>query len=313
MFPLYNPCGIATGQTAQFEIKIDPSNAVDNADIVWTNTSGSVSFQGGNAGRLVTVKADGTGVAQLRVDIKDFVGAVPTVTTEELEPKTVKVYVWIVRKNDGTDPATTEAQVTNLIAQANDIFRQVAMTLVLQGSINYTNCTYWLNVEKAGDDWPEYNTISAITNGTGGVEMYFVDTIQDATGMNGANGLILSDSANFRTTAHEIGHTCGLNDIYLSEGGSNVTGLVTSIWDPDDWNNGPSPQYYDRSLLQEDLIQRFLMYGYQSDAKSDIPRGKIQGVWYDWQLIGGTWTKVWHLSLDAVGLSDMGNRQPSHN
>jgi hypothetical protein len=55
------------------------------------------------------------------------------------------------------------------------------------------------------------------------------------------------------------------------------------------------------------------MYGVYSTTKADIPRGKIHGAWYEWQLIGGTWTQVWHLSLDAVGLSDMGTRQPAHN
>jgi hypothetical protein len=307
-FPLYNPCGIATGQTAQFEIKVEPLSIPDG-DITWTNVSGAVSFQGGNAGRLVTVKADGTGVAQLRVDITNYVGTAPTIQTEGLAPKTIKAYVWIVCQDDGTAPATTEDRVTNLIAQANDIFKQTAMTLTLEGAIHYTNRTDWLIVEKVGNSWPEYSDICAITNGTGGIEMYFVDTIGGATGLNGSGGLLLSDSANFRTTAHEVGHTSGLKDIYLSEGGSTVSGFVSSSREPDDWNSGTSPKYYNGTLSQQDLIQRLVMYGYQSDAKSDIPRGKIYGVWYEWQ----QGTQVWHLSLCAVGLSDMGARQPAHN
>jgi hypothetical protein len=311
-FPLYNPCGIVDGQTAQFEVKVEPASIPDG-HVIWTNTNGSLVPQGGGAGRIVTVEAEGMGIATLRVDIVDLIGTAPTIQTEGLEAKTVKVFAWIVRKDDGTDPATTQARVIDLIEDANDIFAQVAMTLVLEGAIKYTNRTDWLDVEQVGGAWPEADAICAITNGTGGVEMYFMDTIEGATGLNGSDGLLLSDNANFRTTAHEIGHTSGLKDIYVSGGGSNVIGAVTSSWEPDDWNSGPGPQYYNRTLSQEDLVKRLLMYGVYSDTKSDIPRGKIHGVWYEWQLIGGTWTQVWHLSLDAVGLSDMGARQPTHN
>ncbi len=109
--------------------------------------------------------------------------------------------------------------------------------------------------------------------------MYFVDTIDSSTNTTGANlgpgsgasdGLVLTDAANFRTTGHEIGHAGTLKDIYMSDAGTQVpSNLVNEAWAPRDWNSGPGPQYYERSLTQPDLLLRALMNGRPSQIKAD--------------------------------------------
>jgi hypothetical protein len=162
----------------------------------------------------------------------------------------------------------------------------------------------------SANDWLEFKQLTSITNGTGGIEIYFVDTINSSTTTTGANlgpgsgasdGIVLTDAANFRTMAHEIGHAGTLKDIYVSDAGTNVpSNLVNEAWAPRDWNSGPGPQYYERTLAQPDLLLRLLMNGRPSQIKADIPRGRIYGV-----RVGGA------LGWIEVGLQDL--KIPQHN
>jgi hypothetical protein len=106
-----------------------------------------------------------------------------------------------------------------------------------------------------------------------------------------------------RTLAHEIGHQCGLSDIYTS-----VLGMppLTMPLSPDhltpaDWNNGPGPQeYYPRGLPLSTVIERCLMFGYTSGGY-DLPMGRVKG--YN---VSGIFRPV------SVGVRGM-NRTPAHD
>ena len=55
--------------------------------------------------------------------------------------------------------------------------------------------------------------------------------------------------------------------------------LVKAAWEPRDWNSGPDPAYYERTLMQSNLIKRLLMYGYdQLDNGTDIANGQVWGI-----------------------------------
>lgn len=81
--------------------------------------------------------------------------------------------------------------------------------------------------------------------------------------------------------AHEIGHACGLSDIYAEKGGMDVGGdLVKEQWMPQDFNSGPSPEYYNRSLEHKTVIRGLLMFGTTQDIQisADIPMGNVYGI-----------------------------------
>jgi hypothetical protein len=106
-----------------------------------------------------------------------------------------------------------------------------------------------------------------------------------------------------RTLAHEIGHECGLSDIYTSVLGLYPLTMPLSRdhLSPADWNNGPGPQeYYPRGLPLSTVIERCLMFGYTSGGY-DLPMDRVKGY-----KMGGIFCPV------RVGVRWM-NRTPAHN
>ena len=89
------------------------------------------------------------------------------------------------------------------------------MTFVQKGAITYiTNHPEWFVVDKSmfpTPNWPECWEITSFTNGTGGLEVYFVDKIIGARGLYEGSGRgIIVDGTNgsLNVMAHEIGHAC---------------------------------------------------------------------------------------------------------
>ena len=328
---LYNPSGMAVGSTAQFEVIVDDCASSSNAQITWTNNYGSVSFPNGNTGAIVTVRMDGKGTAQLRVDVADDLHTNATIEVEGLKPVTNKLYAFIIAKDNGKNPATSKSEITNLLAGVNRIYTQAAMTFEL-AAVKYIRRTEWMNIESGSKN--EKDLVS-YRSGTGGVEVYFVESIAGPTLGEfvpdvdikygpalpwnwKTSGIIIQGNTTAGILAHEIGHACGLEDTYASHGTNSISAqaLVREAWAPDDWNSGPGPLYYAPDLSQKELLStRLLMYGYGYHTNTIvIPRGRVYGVTYDSYDVPVY--KVFHTRvvhspdrLIKVGLSDM-NRKP---
>ena len=113
----------------------------------------------------------------------------------------------------------------------------------------------------------------------------------------------MTGTGSARTLAHEIGHQCGLSDIYTSVLGMPplTMPLSKSHLSPADWNNGPGPQeYYLRGLPLATVIRRCLMFGYTSGGH-DIPAGPVKG-----------YSKEGVFGFVPVGAQGM-ERRPAHN
>jgi len=309
--PIFNPSGIPVGGTATYHIDVYPTSIPDS-EIVWSCTNANIAFPGGNSGRTVTVGATAEGMAQLKVDIAGYKKAPPSIWVKGLSNTTVNVTFFVIHDENGV-PAVTPDFVADSLARANAIYSQAAMKFVQQGAINHiTNCPDWATVQKGEYPyfWPECYTITGYTNGTCGLEVYFVHSIEDAGGLceSSGRGILVSSLASINAMAHEIGHACSLKDIYELRGGVTVgTNLTRSAWLPQDWNNGPPPLYYEADAKQETMIRRSLMYGVDSSfATFDIPMGLIHGVKVD---TGTNYTT----GLTRVGIDNDGypmNRNP---
>ena len=219
--------------------------------------------------------------------------------------ETIGLHCWIVANNEGVS-SHSYSSVTNDVIELNKIFAQVAMSFSIQ-SVTYTNSTHLTNIVFTNDQ--HIAELCSITNGTGGLEVYFVETISDyANAVRVPSGIAISSTHNRTTLAHEVGHACGLADIYESyrETNLSVTGMPCKAWLPRDWG------WYPENVSQVDLIQRLLMYGYDTTSKGDISRGDVYGLSYEytWNPTRNDWDKSWRLGVIPVGFKDHGTRQP---
>jgi hypothetical protein len=312
---VYNPSGVATGGTAWYTISVEPASRFPSNAITWCLAYGDITFvNDNNKGRLIGIQAGST-TNDFRLDVTVegiYLDPVPTIRGRVFEPKTVPVKAWIVGETDGSAYACNVATVTNMIAYANRILTQSAITLQLNGSVCTTNCTDWMYIAGENGIYPSADELRAIEHNTGGLEMYFVASIGnvDTLGLNGPNGLLLAVGSTGRTMAHEVGHACGLKDVY-TESPSNTTlrvdGPITSDRLPRDWGGG----YYPAGTEQSEIVQNLLMYGSEDPnylSKVDIPLGNIYGLSYSWV----NNSKEWFLDKINTGLDGM-CQQPEHN
>lgn len=217
----------------------------------------------------------------------------------------VPLCCWLVADNRG-DSLHSYSSISNCVDDLNAIYSQVAMEFEIQ-SISRTNSTHLTHIEFTNDT--QIAELCSVTNQTGGLELYFIDSITD--GINAfmiPSGIAISASHTRTTLAHEVGHACGLPDIYdvHQESSLTVTGMPCKAWMPRDWG------WYPERVAQADVIKRLIMYGFGSAAKGDISRGDVYGLYYDsvWNAGSNKWDKVWHLGLAPVGFKDHGTRHP---
>ena len=105
------------------------------------------------------------------------------------------------------------------------------------------------------------------------------------------------------TLAHEVGHACKRQDIYVTGGSLSIVGeAVEQSKMPMDWTNG----YHPPGITQDEIVKRLLMYGKSEEGTGTrIPRGNIYGVGYT--PIGHPLAPVylWDKGLRKVGLEGM--------
>ena len=303
---LWHPAGLAKGGTATYSVSMKPPGLFDD-HIIWSNLNDRITIICSGIGTNVTIQAGNEeGLSGLTHKVANL--QFPTLfNVRILEPKIVNVVAWIVRKNDGSDAPFTHEGVTNSINKANERLSYAAITLNLV-EIKEVNNTYWHSVVYGGGvPSPQMLQFEAVTNPSNGLKLFFVKEIVHvdggtATGLRRPNAIAISPRANDATLAHEVGHACGLLDIYdrRSLGNNNFIHLPGPVapdrMNPLDWAGG----FYAEGLQQAEFVQRLLMYGYTSDTKGCIPHGDVFGL-----------NAQNTLATIKVGLDGM-NRQPQH-
>lgn len=223
----------------------------------------------------------------------------------DVYPEDIKLKCWIVSGNRDEADCTAQS-VSNHIDGVNQIYSQVCMKFTIH-SISSTNDAYLANVNLTNT--VQWMTLTSIEQNTGMLELYFVPVVYGgATAFQTSRGIVIGPRANARTIAHEIGHACGLPDIYDedTETSLKVEGMPSKERMPDDWG------WYPPSMKQADLVRRLLMYGVYSDTKADISYGDVYGLYYTnfWNQTTRKWERVWQLNNVPVGFGLHGNRNP---
>ena len=223
----------------------------------------------------------------------------------DVYPEDIKLKCWIVSGNRDEDDCTAES-VSNHIDGVNQIYSQVCMKFTIH-SISSTNDAYLANVNLTNT--VQWMTLTSIEQNTGMLELYFVPVVRGgATAFYTSHGIVIGPDANAQTIAHEIGHACGLPDIYNEDRKTSlkVEGIPSKERMPDDWG------WYPPSVKQADLVRRLLMYGVYSNTKADISYGDVYGLYYTnfWNQTTRKWERVWQLNNVPVGFGLHGNRNP---
>ena len=303
---LENPCGIGVGEESVFRIGVRPVSYPDEM-IVWhADGAGSVEFVGGGTGRVVRVRGVAPGDVELSAQIGDCSASRPRFFARVVTNMTVKLSAWIVSDKDGTLPFSIE-EVRELIRQANDIYRQVGVTLDIGDRISITNIPQAYVINRHNEMTNRWNCARLVNthSNTGGLECYFVgDIIKDGTnksysvaGVHSPSGLVVSASCGDGVVlAHEIGHAFGMRDIYDEDQATQAGVMGRACWfgSPSDWNGGcecttgtsGAERYYPSGTLQCDIISRMLMNGASEEGASgaDITCGPVRGYDVDGEL-----------------------------
>lgn len=218
----------------------------------------------------------------------------------------VPIYAYVVCGTNGTQMAASPATVSEYVKNLNFVFSQVCIDfrLVHYGVITNEN---WLSI--CGSNESQYEALCATTNSTGGIELYFVREIDDCTAFKIPSGIVISQEANWRTVAHEVGHLCGLRDIYDEHDGTTlrVTGRSSKSRMPSDYGR---PAF---SVPHAERIKRLLMYGFWNETKLAISGDDIYGLGRKVRFneLTGKYDTVWDLFNVEIGFWEHGTRTPT--
>jgi hypothetical protein len=287
----YNPSGFIVGEDADFRVAF--SSGVVDDDVSWEVSEPSVaSIQGSSQGKAPrSLRGENEGDAELRVNIVNYAGPQPTFDFRVFAGCTrVPLHFGFVRKSArwGGYYFNDEAKIDTAIAHANQIFRQAGIEFY-RASVNKINDPAWYKANGMSSHPTLEMCVNMCTNihQSGGLEIYMVPAVYDS-GHNGAltlsgwGVLIEGKMLEGRLLAHELGHCCGLKDIYTSHEDviDQVTGPVSRARVPLDWSNGPGPEeYYPHGLWQGSVVYKLLMQGSPfSGGGVDIPRGRVFGL-----------------------------------
>jgi hypothetical protein len=335
----YNPAGVVAGEDAVFKIDVDPEQFPDE-EIEWHGGTGVMQAT------LIPLPQIGTtrfvkfkqrvqnmawGETRIHANITGNYYTQPSFSLNVFAAwKDVKIDFFVAHSTPGASgvPAFDVTQLPNVFIKVNQIFKQAGMRF------DYSVKTW--DSGNGSDFWniPDENAADSACDNSeldGDLRVIAANTVID-----GANGIAYIPSGinpdqksrailiasttneNFfaRTLAHEIGHACGLHDIYeyytkgSKLGKIDLNQKALRSWSLRDWPEdgtlNSNASYYSRfdslgknsydsgnrtgsnktdfySTRHSNLIPRLLMYGYgdPSIKKCDISLGAVYGILSD--------------------------------
>ena len=306
---VFNPSRIVCGSIAQLKVGVNGSFAP--GDVEWTVTGqGRVMSTDGLT--AIVAATESSGLVEVEAKFGNDSECQPHFSIPILSGTTrTALHVFIICKTDGTQ-AVGDGFVDAMLPDVNKIYKQVGMEFYV-ADVSYVTNNAWYCPPYDTDKVQTCHRMQSYASGTGGLEIYCISEFADAAnerviGFNSSNGLVsdgmtLKATASAAVLAHEIGHACGLDDIYVRR--ASAAGEIVSVegsclrrdWMPNDWSSGMYPSTWH----QGSVINRLLMRGEFAVSNRDIPSGRIWGVGHDRRT-----------RLIKVGVNDI-NRHPMHH
>lgn len=234
---ILNPSCCVTGRIAHFRAFFP---GVPASNITWTaKYPDKVTILTPHA-ETVAVIPTATGENTLYANVRGYCGPRPCIEFTGVEETVTQVNAYILGANGVF--ATTEGAVRDKLEGVNRIYAQIGRKFILNIVTNVVVDDEYLQIP--GESVEEFNEVSAhicdIAKDTGGLELYFVMNINvprlagyhfvhfnETTGFE-TLGIILTGSSSAKIIAHEIGHSCGFSDIYVSGSGAGGTPVLTA-------------------------------------------------------------------------------------
>ncbi|MDD4440725.1 MAG: hypothetical protein PHX41_02400 [Kiritimatiellae bacterium] len=305
--PNINPSGMARGTTATYKIDAVQPEVLQSA-IGWEVKSGPVSISG-NPNQLQVLVSAGTSDGEFCLNV-NVDTTVEGLSTYDLPPPFIKgcvleklyipVCFFLIANDDGSgcNPKPSLTFANMLFQQAGVEFFEVQTTIVCEDFYQNFYPTFLVI--------PFWNAVPVF-----GVKVFCINKFTNIFGVEDTetrgvtiysmqgDGVVLRNCAQRdHVFAHELGHACGLADIYP------VFGPLREIKRhliPQDCSGLYEKGYYSSSVDMDSLIQRLLMNGYNDPSCKDISYGPVFGK-----------GKNGSSALQNTGVSGM-NRQPSMN
>ena len=251
----------------------------------------------------------------------------PSIKGKILDERTVKLFVWVVANDiNGTNPVIDRNEIDSWLGDVNQIYKQVGIKFEIDGDIKYIPDSRFRNIN---DDnvarqlvsYPQNPQNPGYPREEDGLEIFFVETLRGLFGLTyPGDGIIVTKkfafvsddtypyvNTDFRTWAHELGHACGLYDIYpyyyyncnnyIFNFEISNTMNVNSLWIKQDCTYAGIPVYennsnsflmstvgyYRYNLKHVDLIRKLIMCGYLAEngislESADFSRGDVYGI-----------------------------------
>gem|GEM_PF-5217929 len=297
---IYNPAGVGYGGLAMYKVYLAYEGSVADERIQWSIESGGVNFYSGhNSGRTAIIRG-GSSESDFKLVVSIDGNPGPYIHGKVLEWKTVPIDVYIIC-NDAGVQAVSEETVDTWIAEANRIYKQVAMSFT-KASVSFVTNNDWFDI----DDSAEFAAMCSYANATSGLELYCVNTLpfewagahshMSISPLDARRGMAVKKDAPITTLAHEIGHACNLDHINYSLPNKVKKELVLEP----NWSGGQGTGYHNPELLHKELVKRIIMHSPYSSLLGDIPLSPVMGT-----------SEYGTVSSQSVSLEDM-NRTPTH-
>jgi hypothetical protein len=314
--PLDNPSGVVFESNTFFHVEVVPAGVVPEEAIVWNPAGNKLSIAPTNRGSRVQVQGAVVGEEELHVAVEGAEGqfALPPFHVKVIPMTVVTAKVGLVVHAESN--VVTEFHVDQTLSEANLLLAQIGLHIVRQDSVEYIADTEWepfydLNANSSA----LVDALLGKLSQPDGLEVYFVHAIMEGPGGEAMGfhvnhkGIVMSATGSGRTLAHEVGHACGMPDIYVtnSVAGTSVTGAMTPDGLPDDW--GKYGDGGESGATFEDVLPRLLMYGYATGGKGDVPSGSCMGLGY----LSAGGVRYWNVRNWEVGWGGISLMPPNHN
>ena len=305
-----NPSRLVIGTNAV--LKVGANGQFSPSEVEWRLVSGAAQLA--SDGWYATVTPTGTDTVIVEAHFNDD-EVQPRFMLPVVQPRTIPVKALVATYLHGV-PVTSLSSIQEQIRTANIIFSQVGVAFELQGQPEYIQGTnaldltmYEIHEEYIGEDdvsyeeyTPEFMDIVKPNRPVECLEVYYIGKFRYSTGRSAdsfalclSQKIIMPKDMDKRTLAHELGHSFGLQDIYINSryGMAGESENWVELENKDepvsrksfgqtqcDWGNETGRGFYEREDSHAVAIQSLMMYGIDDDSGilGDIPDGDVWGL-----------------------------------